>query len=677
MPEDSQGAQRRRALLVGIGRYPYFPPENQLDGCVHDVDLMARVLEDRFGFAPDDIVKLCDSAATRAGILAAMEALADDVEPGEVVVLHWSGHGSQKRSDDPGEPDGLDETLVPYDSGRGRHENRDITDKEIYDWVLRLSRRTPWVTLVFDACHSGGAARTLGQRRVQADLRPPAVTKLRGNGVDARKDRCPPAPGASGWLPVGSRYVLMAGSRDHEPACELPAAEAGGVTHGALTYHLCRGLLAAPAGATYRDVFEAVAFTVNLRFPLQHPQLEGARDRRLFDTGGRPSDAYVLVSHRLDGTLAVLQGGAAHGLTPGSEWTVLPSGLDQASGESQPVGRVMVVETGAVDARANVLEESTPGAVTTGCRAVEAKPAPGAGRLTVALAGSSDHNFGSDCSFESRARLAGRLDSSPWLREVDAGRGPRVTVEMSGGPEGPSLLALGPSGEAVALPRAVVDPLHVERLVADLERYARFRQVLELENTAAGSSLRGRAEMQVFRRPPRGQWHEARSHSETGGLELHEGDGLAFRIEHHHPRSLYVCLLDLGLTGRVEILYPPPGAVEALVPGRGLEIGLRSGEELEVFVPEDYPFVEGRGTSADPSYFKLLVSTQPTDFSPLLRSGAGNGTRGATLGVLGARLADILEGPHSRDVRRIARGPDWDTVTRRVRVHRTEAAIGP
>jgi len=63
---------RKHALLIGIDRYPLFPEKNQLTTCVADIELMAAVLRERFGFAPDRIRRLLNADATYDGICAAM-----------------------------------------------------------------------------------------------------------------------------------------------------------------------------------------------------------------------------------------------------------------------------------------------------------------------------------------------------------------------------------------------------------------------------------------------------------------------------------------------------------------------------------------------------------------------------------------------------------------------------
>jgi hypothetical protein len=84
---------RKLALLVGINRYPH---NNQLNGCLTDVELQRELLIYRFGFNPQDILCLCDRQATRENIETAfIEHLGKQAQPDDVVVFHFSGYGGQ------------------------------------------------------------------------------------------------------------------------------------------------------------------------------------------------------------------------------------------------------------------------------------------------------------------------------------------------------------------------------------------------------------------------------------------------------------------------------------------------------------------------------------------------------------------------------------------------------
>lgn len=97
-------ARRRFALLIGINQYPdrsISPTPGQdiaLKGCLTDVEMQRQLLIHRFGFAPQDILTLTNSAATRQGIINALEQhLVQQAQADDVVLLHFSGYGSQVR----------------------------------------------------------------------------------------------------------------------------------------------------------------------------------------------------------------------------------------------------------------------------------------------------------------------------------------------------------------------------------------------------------------------------------------------------------------------------------------------------------------------------------------------------------------------------------------------------
>ncbi len=157
----AQGTNRKLALLVGINTYP---GGDDLAGCVTDIELQQNLLIHRFGFNPQDILILTDKQATRQGILNAFqEHLIKQAKPGDVVVFHYSGHGSQVTDPDSGEADGLNSTFVPVDNTLSLRQRinggvvPDITGGTLF--LLMKAINTDNFTAVLDSCHSGGGKR--------------------------------------------------------------------------------------------------------------------------------------------------------------------------------------------------------------------------------------------------------------------------------------------------------------------------------------------------------------------------------------------------------------------------------------------------------------------------------------------------------------------------------------
>jgi hypothetical protein len=663
-PDDRQ----KWALLIGINRYPNFAPRGQLSGCVNDIQVMRQVLEQSFNFPESHVVSLKDEQATRAGILTAMNELVARIGQDDIVVFHYSGHGSQMTDVEGDEPDGLDETIVPFDSGRFPHENRDIKDDEIYIWLKDLTAKTSAATLIFDCCHSGTIVREDfgGEvRQVEADLRrpselPPSPIPLavRG-GLDGGRD-----VGPSGWLPLGERYVLISGCSRDEKACEVQ--EPAGVCHGALTFFLSQELLKAEPGTSYRDVFEALAPRLSSRFSDQHPQLEGARDLQVFGVDRIEPMKFVPVVQRAADRV-ILGGGAACGLTEGSEWAVYPASTKAVAPGAAPLGVVALTKVNAVTSEARLLREVQPGAVMAGQRAVEESHAVDS-RLPVEVVAPPGQNV---------SALLDGLAASKVLRRAEADGFAKARVSL----REETWKVIGEDGDLLMPVHHRFEPGVVRLLLDNLEKIARLRLTADLRNDA--SALKGKVDFELFRKTT--------LTLETPELDadnrplFFEGDDVAMRIVNRHDAPLFVYVLDLGLTGRIQLVYPVSGAEDSLLPGKTLEVGVLPGREIKLYIPDEFPYpAAGPGEEIEGiETLKLLVTTHPADFQPLFQSGVREG-RGAA-----GSLSDLLSttfggggyfGPN-RDMSRseIKVPEDWTAIERSFRVRRrasTRAVAG-
>ncbi len=167
----AQSTGRKLALLVGINDYPASNGLDPLNGCENDVKLQEYLLIHRFGFKQEDIRVLLNQQATRQGILTAFENhLIAQAKPGDVVLFHYSGHGSQVQDPDRDSPDGLNSTLVPIDSPLPTGfpafggAVKDIMGHTLF--LLMSALKTHNVTFVLDSCFSGGGTR--GNLRVRS-----------------------------------------------------------------------------------------------------------------------------------------------------------------------------------------------------------------------------------------------------------------------------------------------------------------------------------------------------------------------------------------------------------------------------------------------------------------------------------------------------------------------------
>lgn len=663
----------RRALLIGINKYVY--PWWELQGCVNDVELMRSLLQESFGFPPENITLLRDEEATREAILAEFEALVEATGSDDVVVIHYAGHGSQMKDREGDEPDGMDETILPHDTGRAPDENRDITDDEIHEVLLQLGEKTPYITLVFDCCHSGTITRDAFGTRVRSvepDERP--VEQLPPSPVSPEAlTRSARDPGPSGWLSLSSKYVLIAGCRDEEQSAEKRVKVGDRtITHGALTYYLGQELRRAGPGTTYRDVFERMSGKVTGNNAKQHPQMEGMLDRELFGVMDIEPMRYVRVTERANGSVT-LAAGAAHGMTVGSQWSVVEAGAKQVSDGSVHLGQIEITAVGPVTSAAKVVEETSPGAIGPGGRAVEEMHVFGDMRLEYEIVAPDGFEAEVAAMREEleRSRLlapaAGAVarDARIYLiapRETAADDDP---VPQLGALDAPTWAVVTDNGDLQMPPKVLSEYRDVG---ANLERLHRYRQALAVENPDPVSGLRGKVALDLLRQRADDEWVVAEPERAGGDVVFEEGEGIGIRITNAHDAPLYINLLDFGITGKVSPLFPPPGAQEALAPGASFELGTGKrpdDQPLTLQMPKEFPYAENPYSAAPAQgteTVKLFVTTEPADFGFLEQEGVRSVA--SLPSAFELLMQSALGGTASRDIAvatPISQGADWTT----------------
>ena len=108
-------AQTRRALVIGIGQQ-----EDRAWGKINGDKDVAYVVEMLKGamYKEENITRVVNRQATKVGIAKAFMRLANQCKVGDIVYVHYSGHGQQMKDVHNDEKDGLDECWIPYDAYR-------------------------------------------------------------------------------------------------------------------------------------------------------------------------------------------------------------------------------------------------------------------------------------------------------------------------------------------------------------------------------------------------------------------------------------------------------------------------------------------------------------------------------------------------------------------------------
>jgi hypothetical protein len=355
LPEiPSQGDSTRRfALLIGIDKYRSSTIP-RLEGCKNDVQAMKSVLIGRYRFPEKNVHVLLDEQATYANIVHEIKSFlaANATRPGDIVVIHYSGHGS--RSPDPKAPSGTEETIVPYDSRD--QQNLDITAKAFSSMLKVLAQKTKNITVILDSCNSGRIVKTRGgmvttKVRSIADAKsappePPSWT----DGVRGMDDS------QSKLSPLDDSYVLLAAALAKENAKEYSI---GSQHYGVFSYFLTRALQTASPDASYRDVMGPVKLQVIDSVDDETPQLVGPnQDHQLF--GARVKDAipYLLVMpDSQPGKVKLPYAGEPHGITSSSIYDVYSSNVEKFELPAKPIAQIEIEQ---------VNPDSSTGKIVTG-----------------------------------------------------------------------------------------------------------------------------------------------------------------------------------------------------------------------------------------------------------------------------------------------------------------------
>lgn len=336
-------AQNRRALLIGIAHYappagatlPISPaghsPDSRfaqgqswsdLEGPPVDVTSMQVLLRETYGFK--DIRVLQEEQATRQGILAALDRLIADTQPGDLDVFYYAGHGSLRidtlssKRNELCRQNGCDETIVPIDAWKG---TEDIRDKEL---AMKFNKivyeKRAHVTAIFDSCHSGTMARGVTnsvQRVLPYDDRDVAEEK--------KKDQATVVEADLKQVPQQGDAIIIAAAASNESAVEAKYPD-DSEFHGVFTRALVRILSSTTQTLSADDVVAGVSNMLHADpIPFQQPSVEGRTHQSLF---GDPVAAHALHVHvaRVSGSIVQLDMGSAAGFDVGTQFTALEFG---------------------------------------------------------------------------------------------------------------------------------------------------------------------------------------------------------------------------------------------------------------------------------------------------------------------------------------------------------------
>lgn len=658
----------QKALLIGIDRYPYLPDFAQLKGCQNDILALGSVLRKKFEFPPENIRMLVNEVATRNNIFEAMKAIVDECGENDSIVFSFSGHGSRLRARKENKPSGWYETIMPFDSGRKPlGTNCDITDDEIYDWLTALSKKTSNILLIFDSCYAGSITRhneESGTRGIPPDetfIDEAAASPFSGSD---RADGENVEAGPSGWLPLSDKYVLFAACAEFERAHVYKEQNGDDVVeYGALSYFLSRALREAPSGTTYRDIWEQVYLNVKTRFEKQNPQLEGNRDRELFGLKEFPPCRYLLVNGRR-GKQISLEGGLLDGVRVNSRWEIYPPATKRLDKEAPSLAQIKITAVETLKSKGVVTQTTPEKTIQMGSRAIEVSHSWTKSGLNVWLASASPKDK------NQLLRTKQILGDLPFLKITADKDSADVKIHFydnSAGEEtSPVWLLYGQDDSLLIPPRT-----KIEAVAEYLERLYHYRRIAGLRNP--NSSLFGKIDFYIYKQNPDLTWSEVVPCRKEQKLVISESERIALKIVNRFEAPIFFSILDLGLSKKISLLYPPAGSrvvigtahekAAARIEGKGIfTLGMKENECFRLSYPEDLHSVEDKNSPREGmEIFKLLATTRPHDLSFLK-----HGTMRAVLppeNRFEKLMIDILRGNDEFDKEPLAENEnEWLTI---------------
>jgi hypothetical protein len=306
----------KHALIIANGNYDKIKSKGwgKLSS-LNDVPLITNALQKQ-RFENQNIITIIDATAEQ--MLAGFRSLKAKLKPGDIVVIHYSGHGVQLADDNGDEPDGLDEALVPIDAvydikASGKYLRDDYLGV-IFSEIRLILGQKGHLLVFLDSCHSGSASR--GNAVARGDLKPLISQKTSSKPEVGAGQSLADQPIKTRTLSSSdlARFVVFSGSSSNESNYE---AAVDGQTYGSLSYSVSKVLNQLDSKDTYRHVFARVRSEMAAIGQRQTPVLEGDVDYRFFNGDLVKQEPYIEIKKLLPNNAVELSNGLTGGVNIG------------------------------------------------------------------------------------------------------------------------------------------------------------------------------------------------------------------------------------------------------------------------------------------------------------------------------------------------------------------------
>lgn len=587
--------QQKHALIIAIADYPDESGWADISSD-KDIQLIKPVYEQQ-GFK--QIMVIRDKEADKKGILSAFKKLQDNCKAGDIVLVHYSGHGQQIFDDNGDEPDGLDEALVAYgapsDYIEGYQGEKHLRDDEFGNALLdirsKLGKQGSMLVVV-DACHSGTASRGVAKKRGgKAPIIPPhfklSNQRESGPGYNSNESKM------RGQQVAVAPMVLIAASSFDEENSETFDDQGNAV--GSLSYAMARSLSKCKAQESYRALFANVLNVMNEKVPHQTPMVEGDLDYALFAGKHIAQQSYYTVKEMKSVSELVMHGGSLIGVQEGSKVLICPAGsLNSNIGDAAIEAKVV-----SVSANSAVLKLAKP---------LSGKPSDHWVFMKEAALAKLQLKYqivSANQALVNQLHIALKSD----ILKAEAAS-PDVLIDLSNG-----YLRFARAIDGLVIDSILYKEDALPSFGSLVQAYAQNKYLRDFK-----SGLGSQLSLQLIPLNASGQPIASGQSDEL--LKLQAGQQVKVKVSNHGSQKLYFNIIDIQ----------PDGKINAMVPGPQ-ELSLKHAEQYVLAPGEEkilpYPF------EIAPPYgnevFKLFASNEPFNITPYIANGQLQ-TRGADRG---------------------------------------------
>jgi hypothetical protein len=349
---DSRSSGKVYALLIGIDEYK--KPGANLKGCVRDSKEVESYLRENVDGAQESLHLYClrspessadpdhpvasetHALATRENIVAGFTEFLTQAGPGDTVIIHYAGHGSNEKRPkelwhlDPEEnSEHRGETIICMDSYTPDNGVlvAPVRDQEIRWMISRIAANEPHIVVIMDCCNSSGNTRdfdpevTVRYTSSEQKAARPGIESFVFYQKDEQAKKTLATDSTKFTIPQG-RHVAMYACHSYELAKETNFPEG---RFGAFTYYTLQSLRATRGRVSYRDLIKLVRAKTAAKVSFQSPQYfspvpEDVDQYFLGGSAAKDQNSYTATPGDQPGK-GTIDAGSLHGIRPVEEGT--------------------------------------------------------------------------------------------------------------------------------------------------------------------------------------------------------------------------------------------------------------------------------------------------------------------------------------------------------------------